>query len=52
MVVVRYGAALNTERGSEGITMGVTAAMYAWGMEYEDPISLMTLMASLMLLML
>ena len=35
--VVRYGAALNTERGSEGITMGVTAAMYAWGMEYEDP---------------
>ena len=35
--VVRYGAAINTERGSEGITMGVTAAMYAWGMEYEDP---------------
>ena len=34
---VRYGAAINTERGSEGITMGVTAAMYAWGMEYENP---------------
>ena len=33
----RYGAAINTERGSEGITMGVTAAMYAWGMEYENP---------------
>ena len=33
----RYGAAINTGRGSEGITMGVTAAMYAWGMEYENP---------------
>ena len=33
----RYGAAINTERGSEGITMGVTAAMYAWGMEYQNP---------------
>ena len=33
----RYGADINTERGSEGITMGVTAAMYAWGMEYENP---------------
>ena len=33
----RYGAAINTERGSEGITMGVTAAMYAWGMQYENP---------------
>ena len=33
----RYGAAINTERGSEGITMGVTAAMYACGMEYENP---------------
>jgi len=30
-----YGAAIYTERGSEGITMGVTAAMYAWGFEYE-----------------
>jgi multiple sugar transport system substrate-binding protein len=33
----RYGAAIYTERGSEGITMGVTAAMYAWGMRYDDP---------------
>ena len=33
----RYGAAINTERGSEGITMGVRAAMDAWGMEYENP---------------
>ena len=32
-----YGMAINTERGSEGITMGVTAAMYAWGFEYENP---------------
>lgn len=30
-----YGAAIFTERGSEGITMGVTAALYAWGFEYE-----------------
>ena len=33
----RYGVAINTERGSEGITMGVTAAMYAWGFQYENP---------------
>ncbi len=33
---VRYGAAIYTERGSEGITMGVTAALYAWGFEYEN----------------
>lgn len=33
----RYGMALYTERGSEGITMGVTSAMYAWGMEYDNP---------------
>lgn len=33
----RYGVAIFTERGSEGITMGVTAAMYAWGFQYEDP---------------
>ncbi len=33
----RYGAAIFTERGSEGITMGVTSAMYAWGFQYEDP---------------
>jgi multiple sugar transport system substrate-binding protein len=32
-----YGAAIFTERGSEGITMGVTAAMYSWGFQYEDP---------------
>lgn len=32
-----YGAAIFTERGSEGITMGVTAALYAGGMEYQDP---------------
>jgi multiple sugar transport system substrate-binding protein len=30
-----YGAAIFTERGSEGITMGVTAALYAWGFKYE-----------------
>jgi len=24
-------------RGSEGITMGVTNTMYAWGMEYDNP---------------
>lgn len=33
----RYGVAVYTERGSEGITMGVTAAMYAWGFQYQDP---------------
>jgi len=32
-----YGMAIYTERGSEGITMGVTAALYAWGFQYEDP---------------
>lgn len=32
-----YGAAIYTERGSEGITMGVTAALYANGFQYEDP---------------
>jgi multiple sugar transport system substrate-binding protein len=32
-----YGAAIYTERGSEGITMGVTAALYSWGFKYEDP---------------
>ena len=30
-----YGASIFTERGSEGITMGATGAMYAWGFEYE-----------------
>ena len=32
-----YGAAIYTERGSEGITMGVTSAMYPWGFKYENP---------------
>lgn len=32
-----YGAALYTERGSEGITMGVTNTMYAYGMRYDNP---------------
>lgn len=32
-----YGAALYTERGSEGITMGVANTMYAYGMEYDNP---------------
>lgn len=32
-----YGAALYTERGSEGITMGVSNALYAYGMEYQNP---------------
>jgi multiple sugar transport system substrate-binding protein len=30
-----YGAAIFTERGSEGITMGVTGALYPWGFKYE-----------------
>jgi multiple sugar transport system substrate-binding protein len=30
-----YGAAIFTERGSEGITMGATAALYSYGFEYE-----------------
>jgi multiple sugar transport system substrate-binding protein len=32
-----YGAAIFTERGSEGITMGVTGALYSWGVQYDDP---------------
>jgi multiple sugar transport system substrate-binding protein len=32
-----YGAAIYTERGSEGITMGVTNALYAYGFKYQDP---------------
>ena len=32
-----YGAALYTERGSEGITMGVMNTMYAYGFEYSNP---------------
>jgi len=32
-----YGAYLFTERGSEGITMGVTNVLYPFGFKYEDP---------------
>ena len=32
-----YGAALYTERGSEGITMGVANTLYAYGFEYANP---------------
>ncbi|MBL4615204.1 MAG: extracellular solute-binding protein [Magnetovibrio sp.] len=32
-----YGAAIYTERGSEGITMGVTNALYNYGFEYTNP---------------
>lgn len=32
-----YGAAIYTERGSEGITMGATSAMYANGVRYDNP---------------
>ncbi len=32
-----YGAAIYTERGSEGITMGVTNALYNYGFLYENP---------------
>jgi multiple sugar transport system substrate-binding protein len=32
-----YGAAIFTERGSEGITMGVTSALYPFGFKYDDP---------------
>ena len=32
-----YGAAIFTERGSEGITMGVTSALYSFGFKYENP---------------
>jgi multiple sugar transport system substrate-binding protein len=32
----RYGAAIFTERGSEGITMGATSAMYPFGFKYEN----------------
>jgi multiple sugar transport system substrate-binding protein len=30
-----YGVAIFTERGSEGITMGVTSALYPYGFKYE-----------------
>ena len=32
-----YGAAIYTERGSEGITMGVTNALYNYGFVYDNP---------------
>lgn len=32
-----YGAAIYTERGSEGVTMGVTNALYNFGFEYGNP---------------
>jgi multiple sugar transport system substrate-binding protein len=32
-----YGAAIYTERGSEGITMGAMNALYNYGFEYENP---------------
>jgi multiple sugar transport system substrate-binding protein len=32
-----YGASIFTERGSEGITMGVTNVMYPMGFMYESP---------------
>jgi multiple sugar transport system substrate-binding protein len=32
-----YGVSIYTERGSEGITMGVTNALYTHGFKYQDP---------------
>jgi len=32
-----YGAYIFTERGSEGITMGVTNVLYPFGFKYENP---------------
>jgi multiple sugar transport system substrate-binding protein len=32
-----YGAAIYTERGSEGITMGVTNWLYNYGFQYQNP---------------
>ncbi len=32
-----YGAYIFTERGSEGITMGVTNVLYDYGFKYDDP---------------
>lgn len=32
----RYGVAIFTERGSEGITMGATSALYPFGFKYEN----------------
>ncbi|HVY98477.1 MAG TPA: extracellular solute-binding protein [Dongiaceae bacterium] len=33
----RYGVSIFTERGSEGITMGASAALYDYGFDYQDP---------------
>ena len=32
-----YGAAIPTERGSEGITMGAMSALYNYGFQYDNP---------------
>jgi hypothetical protein len=32
-----YGAYIFTERGSEGITMGVTNVLYSYGFDYSNP---------------
>lgn len=32
-----YGAAIFTERGSEGVTMGVANSLYTHGFKYQDP---------------
>ena len=32
-----YGAYIFTERGSEGITMGVTNVLYGYGFDYDNP---------------
>jgi multiple sugar transport system substrate-binding protein len=32
-----YGSYIYTERGSEGITMGVSNVLYPYGFKYEDP---------------
>lgn len=32
-----YGAAIYTEGGAEGITMGYTSAFYSWGASYHNP---------------
>ncbi len=32
-----YGASIYTERGSEGITMGVTNVLYDYGFQYDNP---------------
>lgn len=32
-----YGASIYTERGSEGVTMGVMDVLYSYGFKYENP---------------